>query len=154
MATLGLKEMGKFLWEGREKEEKVVMLKTSYVLSKHACLFRDFRVCTWTNQVFIALRTYNFAESADLGLGNLISLKLNSIKHEKCIFSMQMTWVVVIIKMDSKSFEKSKKGLETFYHYYSWLLIDVIIKMNSKIQRKNRLLAYFFFIQRKKGEQY
>ena len=22
MATLGLKEMGKFLWEGREKEEK------------------------------------------------------------------------------------------------------------------------------------
>ena len=23
MATLGLKEMGKFLWEGREKEEKV-----------------------------------------------------------------------------------------------------------------------------------
>ena len=37
-------------------------------------------------QVLIVLRIYNFAESADLGLGNLISLELNSIKHEKCIF--------------------------------------------------------------------
>ena len=47
---------------------------------------------------------------------------------------MQMTWVVVIIKMDSKSFEKSKKRAWNFYFYYFCHM-----KMNSKIQRKNRL---------------
>ena len=86
--------------------------------------------------MFIVLRIYNFAESADLGLGNLISLELNSIKHEKCIFWMQMTWVVVIIKMDSKSFEKSKRRAWFF------LLLSMFINRCHHKKRQESLLEY------------
>ena len=56
------------------------------VFVTNSSLFSDWLWPYCARQVLIVLRIYNFAESADLGLGNLISLELNSIKHEKCIF--------------------------------------------------------------------